>query len=33
MSRYIPDIAEVLATMEGLLCFEQWLDADSIATL
>ena len=29
ISRYIPDLPEVLATMECLLCFEAWLDADS----
>jgi hypothetical protein len=28
MSRSIPNPAEVLATMECLLCFEAWLDAD-----
>jgi hypothetical protein len=29
MSRYIPNLAELLATMECLLRFETWLDADS----
>jgi hypothetical protein len=29
MSRSTPNLAEVLATMECLLCFEAWLDADS----
>jgi hypothetical protein len=29
MSRSIPDLAEVLATMQCLLCFEAWRDADS----
>jgi hypothetical protein len=29
MSRYIPILAEVLATIECLLYFEAWLDADS----
>ena len=29
MISIVPDLAEVLATMECLLCFEAWLDADS----
>jgi hypothetical protein len=29
MSRYIPDLPAVLDTMECLLCFEAWLDADT----
>jgi hypothetical protein len=29
MSRYIPDLPAVLGTMECLLCFEAWLEADT----
>ncbi|KAI2510330.1 hypothetical protein MHU86_4054 [Fragilaria crotonensis] len=29
ISRYIPDLPAVLGTMECLLCFEAWLDADT----